>query len=120
MSESIILKNNPKIKVQFLDNGFELIDEQTKKNSGFYAYAELQAIDLNNIWFPMFAKWLRPITWLLNGVPYFPDAASYKKTNIIFRFKKTNLGIWLTDSSMANKAKRIKELLEEKANFRTN
>jgi len=29
MSENIILKKNPKIEFQFLDNGFQLIDEQT-------------------------------------------------------------------------------------------
>ena len=114
MSKNIILKKNPKIEFQLLDNGFELIDGQTERNTGFYAYNDLQSIDLNSVWFPSLAKWLRVITWILNGVPYFPDAKSYKKANIIIHFKETKLGIWLTDSYMADKAKRIKKLLDEK------
>ncbi len=116
MSESIILKKNPRIEFQILDNGFELIDGQTEQNTGFYSYHDLQSIDLNKAWFPRLAKWLRIITWILNGVPYFPDAKSYKKASIIFRFKETKLGIWLTDTYMADKAKKIKKLLDEKTN----
>jgi len=33
MSENIILKKDPKIEFQFLENGFQLIDEQTERNS---------------------------------------------------------------------------------------
>ena len=119
MSENIILKKKPKIEFQLLDNGFELIDGQTERNTGFYSYNDLQSIDLNSVWFPRLAKWLRVITWILNGVPYFPDAESYKKANLIIHFKKTKLGIWLTDSYMADKAKRLKELLDEKTKHNT-
>ena len=114
MSENIILKKNPKIEFQLLENGFNLIDGQTERNSGFYSYSDVQSIELNNVWFPRLAKWLRIITWILNGVPYFPDAESYKKANLVIHFRKTKLGIWLTDSYMANQAKRLEELLEEK------
>lgn len=114
MSENIILKKNPKIEFQLLDNGFELIDGQTDRNTGFYSYNDVQSIDLNYVWFPRLAKFLRIITWIFNGVPYFPDAESYKKANLIIHFRRTKLGIWLTDSYMADKAKRIKQLLDEK------
>ena len=114
MGENIILKKNPKIEFKLLDNGFELIDGQTERNTGFYSYSDLQSIELNNVWFPRLAKWLRIITWILNGVPYFPDAESYKKANFIFHLRKTKLGIWLTNPYMADKAKRLKELLDEK------
>lgn len=114
MNENIILKKNPKIEFQFLDNGFQLIDEQTERNSGFYSYNDLQSIELNKTWFPRFAKWLRIFTWIFNGVPFFPDAESYKKANIIIHFRKTNLGMWLTDSYMADKAKILKRLLDRK------
>lgn len=114
MSQNIILKKNPKIEFQLLDNGFELIDGQTEGNTGFYAYNDLQSIDLNSVWFPRLAKYLRVITWIFNGVPYFPDAESYKKANLILHFRKTKLGIWLTDSYMADKAKKLKELLDER------
>jgi hypothetical protein len=117
MDENIILKKKPKIEFQLLDNGFELIDGQTERNSGFYSYDDLQYIELNNVWFPRLAKWLRIITWILNGVPYFPSAESYKKANFIIHFRKTNLGIWLTNSYMADKAKRLKELLDEKTKY---
>ena len=119
MSENIILKKNPKIEFQLLDNGYKLIDGQTERNSGFYAYNELQSVELNNVWFPRLAKWLRIITWVLNGVPYFPDAESYKKANLIIHFRKTKLGIWLTDSYMADEAKKLKELLDEKTIHKT-
>tara|TARA_R110001632_G_scaffold64960_13_gene154257 strand:- start:5911 stop:6273 length:363 start_codon:yes stop_codon:yes gene_type:complete len=114
MTENIILKKDPKIEFQLLANGFELIDGQTERNTGFYSYNDLQSIDLKKVWFPKLAKWLRIITWMLNGVPYFPDAESCKKANLIIHFGNTKLGIWLTDSHMANKAKRLKELLDEK------
>ncbi len=114
MSESIILKKKPEIKFQFLDNGFELIDGHTEQNSGSYNYSDIQSIDLNCVWFPRLAKWLRVFTWIFNGVPYFPDAKSYKKANLIIHFRKTKLGIWLTDTYMADNAKRIKKLLDEK------
>jgi len=114
MSENIILKKEPKIEFQFLDHGFELIDGQTERNSDFYSYNDLKYIELNKVWFPRLANWLRIITWILNGVPYFPDAESYKTANIIVHFRETKFGIWLTDSTMADKAKRIKELLDEK------
>ena len=114
MGENIILKSNPKIEFQLLDYGFRLFDGQTKNNSGLYSYNDLQSIELNKIWFPRLAKWLRIITWMLNGVPYFPDAESCKKANLIIHFESTKLGIWLTDSNMARKAKRIKEILDEK------
>ena len=106
MSENIILKNNPKIEFQFLENGFELIDRQTNRNSGFYSYDDLQSIDLDNAWFPRLAKWLRAITWILNGVPFFPDSDSYKKAKLTIHSEKSSLGIWLTDTSMAEKAKK--------------
>ncbi len=114
MPETIILKKNPKIEFQLLDNGFELTDGQTEQNSGFYAYNDLQSIDLRSVWFPRLAKWLRVFTWIFNGVPYFPDAESYKKASLIIHSKKTKLGIWLTDAYMADKAKRLKKVLDEK------
>ena len=114
MSENIVFKKNPRFEFQLLDNGFKLIDEQTELNSGFYSYNDLQSIELNKVWFPRLAKWLRVITWILNGVPYFPDAESCKKAKLVIHLKKTKLQIWLTDSNMADKAKRLEELINEK------
>ena len=114
MSEKIILKKSPKIEFQLHDTGFQLIDGQTEQNTGFYTYNDLQSIDLNSVWFPKLAKWLRVVTWLFNGVPFFPDAESCKKANLIIHFRNTKCGIWLTDSYMADKAKRVKEVLDAK------
>jgi len=114
MSENIILKKDPKIEFQILDNGFNLIDTQTESNTGFYTYNDIQSIDLNSTWFPRVAKWLRIITWIFNGVPFFPDAESYKKANLIIHFRKSNLGIWLSDSYMADKARNVKSLLDDR------
>lgn len=119
MNENIILKKNPKIEFQLLDNGFQLIDEQTERNSGFYSYNDLQSIELNKIWFPRLAKWLRIFTWIFNGVPFFPDAESCQKANVIIHFRKTKLGVWLTDSYMVDKAKNLKELLDKKTKHNT-
>ena len=118
MSESIILKKKPKIEFQLLDNGFNLIDGQTEENSGFYSYNDLQAIELNKPWFPRLAKWLRVITWIFNGVPYFPDAETCKKANLIFHYKKGKLGIWLTDTYMAKTAKRCDRRFIKKRSIR--
>jgi len=115
MSKNIILKKDPIIEFQLLDKGFNLIDGETERNSGFYSYSDLQSITLNKVWFPRLAKWLRALTWIFNwGVPFFPDAESYKKANLIFNFRETKLGIWLTDTHMADNAKKLEKLLEEK------
>jgi len=116
MDNNIILKRKPQIEFQLHENGFELIDRQTAENSGFYVYSDLQSVDLNSVWFPRLSNWLRAISWILNGVPYFPDSKSYKKANIIINLKNSRLGIWLTDAYMADKAKVIKKLLDEKTN----
>jgi len=113
MSKRIILKKSPKIEFQLLDRGFNLIDGQTEHNSGFYAYSDVRSVELNNAWYPRLAKYLRVMTWIFNGVPYFPDAASCKKANLIFHFKETKLGIWLTDTRMADEAKRLEKLLNK-------
>lgn len=115
MTERIVLKQQPKIEFQFSDQGFQLIDEQTGRNTGFYAFSDLQFIELNNVWFPRLAKWLRIFTWIFNGVPFFPDAETYKKANIILHFRKKKLGMWLTSVYMADKAKVLKELLDKKS-----
>lgn len=114
MSENIILKKNPKIEFQLLDYGFQLIDEQTEQNSGFYSYSDLESIELNKIWFLRLAKFLRIFTWIFNGVPLFPDGESCKNAKVIIHFSKTKLGMWLTDSYMADKAKMLKESLDKK------
>lgn len=113
-NKSILLKKSPKIEFQFLNNGFQLTDEQTATNSGFYSYNELQSIELNKPWFPKVAKWLRPLTWIFNGVPFFPDAESSKTANVIIRSPKNNVGVWLTDTDMVNKAILLKKQLEHK------
>lgn len=118
MGENIILKKNPKIEFRILNNGFELVDGQTERNTGFYSYNDIQSIELNYVWFPRLAKWLRVITWVFNGVPYFPDAESYKKANLIIHSRKAKLGIWLTDSYMADQAKRLKVLLDKKTKLK--
>lgn len=112
--ENIILKKNPRIEFQLLENGFRVIDGQNQQNAGFYAYEELESIELNKIWFPRLAKFLRAFTWILNGVPLFPDAESCKKANIIIQFRKMKVGMWLTDSNMIKKALLIKSLLDRK------
>jgi hypothetical protein len=49
MRENIILKMNPKIEFQLLENGFTFIDEQTERNSGLYSYNDLQSIEINKV-----------------------------------------------------------------------
>ena len=89
MSENIFLKNDPKIEFQFLENGFELIDRQTNRNSGFYSYDDLLSIDLDNAWFPRLAKWLRAITWIINVCSYFfLIQIPYKKAKLTIHSEK--------------------------------
>jgi hypothetical protein len=114
MSETIILKKIPKIEFQFKDNGFELTNDKTEKNNGFFMYEEIESVELNKVWFPRLAKWIRVISWVLNGVPYFQDAKSYKKANIIIHLRDKNLGFWLDSPYMAQKAKQLKKIFAEK------
>lgn len=114
MTSQIILKETPRIEVQLVDEGIQIIDDQTKRNSGFYVYSELHSIKLNKVWFIKVAKWLRVITWILNGVPLFPDAETCKKASLTIQFKHSKVGIWLSNPSMTRKAKKLKELLESR------
>lgn len=114
MNETIVLNKNPRIEFHFLEKGFKLIDDRVVNNKGFYPYDELHFIALNNLWFPRLAKWLRAISWIFNGVPYFPDAESYKKANLIIHLRNVRIGIWLTNSYMATQAKMIKTILYNK------
>lgn len=116
MADSVLLKSDPKIEFQMLEHGFQLIDDHSQENSGFYAYSELRSIELNKTWFPLLAKYLRAFTWILNGVPLFPNAESYKKSKIIFHFGKSKIGVWLTDTTMVGKAKKIKQMLDARMN----
>jgi len=117
MSDNILLKLNPKIEFQFHDSGFNLLDKQTESNSGYYAYGDLQSIEVNHVWFPKMCNYLRVFTAIINGVPYFPDAETWKKAKIVFQFRKTKLGIWLTDTEMADNAKSLEKLLAKKIAF---
>ncbi len=105
------------MEFHFLNNGFQFIDGHTEENSDFYSYHDLQSVELNSVWFPRLAQWLRVITWVLNGVPYFPDAESYKKASLIIHFRNTKLNIWLTNSYMAKQAKKLADLLAEKTTY---
>lgn len=115
MSESILLKKEPKIEFLFSEDGFQIIDEQTDRNNGFYSYKELQSIELNKVWFPKLSVWMRIITTFLNGVPYFPDADTYKTASLIIHGRKSKIGVWLTDTAMANQAKRLKAYVDNKS-----
>ncbi len=66
MDQSIILKNNPRVEFKLSENGFELIDDQTSNNSGYYSYSNLKSIQLNKVWYPYIVKWLRIISWIMN------------------------------------------------------
>ncbi len=112
-SKSILLKKDPKIEFKILEHGFDLSDALTEENSGFYSFSDLQSIELIKPWFPRLSKFLRGLTWVANGgVPYFPDAESYKAAKIVFHFKDKKLGFWLTDVAMADAAKKIKSFLD--------
>lgn len=113
-AESILLKKSPKIEFQLLDDGFQVIDEQTDENSGFYSYDDIKSIELNRPWFPRLSRWMRVITTFTNGVPFFPDADSYKMANVKIKFSDSYLGMWLTDIKMANKARELKGILDQK------
>lgn len=117
MSENIVLKKLPKIEFQLREDGFQISDEHTVQNTGFYDFNDVQSIELNKLWFPRLAKWLRAFTWILNGVPFFPDPESCKKANMIIHFENTKIGIWLTDSYMIGNAKKLKRLLDRKSDL---
>ena len=117
MKEQIILRRNPNIEFKIQDDGFLIIDEQTKQNEGFYAFSQLESINLNKPWFPRFSIMLRYFSWILNmGVALFPDAESYKKSNLVIRHNKSVYGIWLTNIEMTKNAKRIKKIIDGKFN----
>lgn len=118
MKKQIVLKQHPTIEFQLLDHGFQVIDEQTEGNSGFYPYDEVQSIELHKLWFPRLAQWLRVFTGILNsGIPFFPDADSWKRSKVLIRLKQAKLGMWLTDPSMAAKARLLKAALDQQTNY---
>ncbi len=114
MNANIILKNSPKTEFQLLENGFELIDGETEQNNGYYTYNDIQTIELNKLWFPKLTYWLRYATWLITlGAPMVGEGP-WKKAHIIIDIGKKKIKIWLTDSDMADKSKKLVELLNKK------
>jgi hypothetical protein len=111
---TIRLKKDPLIEFRLENDGFYLNDVQHSENNGFYCYDDLNSVELNRVWFPKLSIWMRIITTILNGVPFFPDADSYKTASLILRSNDSDIGIWLTDISMANSAKKLKMLLDQK------
>lgn len=114
MKEKIIIRDKPRIEFHLMDKGFEILDSKSEKEADVHAYNDIQRIELNNVWFPLFAKWMRVITWIANGVPYFPDAKSCKKANFIIHFSNSKYGTWLTSTKMAKKTRRLKTILDNK------
>ena len=113
MNENIILKkNNPRIEFQLLDNGFKLIHGQTERNTDFYSYHDIQSIELNKIWYPKLVKWLRYTTSPIFGAPLVGKIS--KGANLVLIIRKTKHTIWLIDSDMVDKAKRLVELINKK------
>jgi len=112
MSEKIILKRKPKIEMHLCIDGFELLDEETKGNSGFFAYSALESAHLKNAWFPSVARCLRVTTWVLNGVPFFTSAADCKKASLSIQTNNKRVEFYLTSPHMANKARAIKSFLD--------
>jgi len=112
MDQNIILNNNPRMEFKLSENGFELIDGQTTKNSGVYSYSNLKSIQLNKVWYPYVVKWLRYISWLMNGAPLAGETT--KKANLKIILDDRILHIWLTDLKMTNKAKTLKTMLTKK------
>ncbi len=115
MMEHITLQESPKIEFLLQENGFQLIDEQSQQNSGFYAYSDLRSIELDKLWFHRLAKFLRVFSWMLNGVPLFPKGEDCKVAKVTMQFQQSKLGMWLTDSAMTDKAKMLKKAIELKA-----
>lgn len=120
MNNTILLKKEPRIEFQLVANGFHITDKKAEANNGFYPYGDLQSIELNSIWYPRLAKYLRAFTWILNGVPIFPDSETCKKASVIMHFSNQKVAIWLTDSYMTDKAKLLKELLDKKTRYLSN
>ena len=114
LSNSIILKKSPKIEFQLYESGFQIIDDQNVQNCGFYQYNQLQSIELNRAWFPRISRWMRIVTALLSGVPFFPDPDSYKFSSLKLNLDRNYIGMWITDIKMADKARLLKQLLDKK------
>ena len=112
MAETIILNSDPKTEFQLLDHGFKLIDGQRERNTGFYAYDDMQSVELHKLWYNGLVKWLRYGTWLINGAPLvdeFPEKGSLDIT-----IGKNKLTVFLTNADMLKKAKKLVGLLNKK------
>jgi hypothetical protein len=63
-----------KNEFQLIDNGFQLINEQTARNSGFDTYQDLESIELTKTLYLRFARVLGVFSGILNIISLFPDA----------------------------------------------
>ena len=114
MNKQFLLNESPRILFLLQPDGFQLKFEQSRNHMVFYAYSDIQYIKLKRGWFPRFATFLRALTWILNGVPYFPDAASCKKSSFCIQLNKHSIELPLRSVSMVKKAKELRQLLEIK------
>lgn len=116
MGEHIVLRDDPKMEFQLHEHGFAIKDARTKQNSDFYAYDDIQLIELNNTWVPTLVKWLRYTTWLLNGAPLAGESSN--KANLVIDVRTSKFKIWLTDTDMVDKAKKLAQMLSLKSNYK--
>jgi hypothetical protein len=112
MGEHFVLKNDPKTEFQLLDDGFILIDGQRERNNGFYAYDDMESVELHKLWYNGLATWLRYTTWLINGAPLVDEIP--KKGSLVIGIGKTKLTVYLTNADMLLKAKKLVALLNKK------
>lgn len=112
MTENIVLNNDPKTEFQLLDDGFKLIDGGRERNTGFYAYDDMQSVELNPLWYNGLAKWLRYGTWLINGAPLVDEIP--EKGSLVITIGKTKLTVYLTNTDMLRKGKELVSLLKRR------
>lgn len=110
---SRILFLGPNIRFHLREKGIEIHDEKSSEDKHFYFYDDLDEINLSHTWFPRLAKILRCFTWILNaGVPFFPDAQTFKKASLEIKYDGGVLNYWLTDVSMVRQAKILKKEIQ--------
>ena len=112
MGEHFVLKNAPKTELQLFDDGFILIDGQRERNNGFYAYDDMQSVELHKLWYNGLVKWLRYGTWLINGAPLVDEIP--EKGSLDITIGKNKLTVFLTNTDMLLKAKKLVGLLNKR------
>ncbi|GFZ77835.1 hypothetical protein GCM10011531_04110 [Aquaticitalea lipolytica] len=111
MTEIVVLRNKPELRIILNNDEFEIVDASEPKNNGIYSFGELKNVELNAERTNWLISILSVITDFITGIG---NGARFKdKSNLNIEMENRNLKLWLINADFG-KAEKLTELIKSK------